>query len=249
MPSKKTDGLKAAMGTTSNKPSTISSSNIDWVQPLNVDGKKKNSWIPFPIEGEKTVLEFAVKGKIKNFWLDATEYSTQTLSIVLPDSDISEIKARVPSHMSSAASYRWPINNSVAKFVHKDPENPKRALDMPFENVWEAPSEQQLYTAASRTEMSQDCLKVGDEVLVEYTMTLYSGKDSVTVKPRDSPGTKPPAVPKTPPKSWDPGCTLLLLSVGKCSGDDSKEREEASRAVQGYDFNSTRKRRRIGNQD
>jgi hypothetical protein len=107
--------------------------------------------------------------------------------------------------MTSAVGYKWPTSG-IVKFVHKDPENPNTVLAVPFENVWEAATEQELYAPKSRREISHDALKVGDEVLVEYTMTLYSGKEPITRKSCDSSGTEKPST-----KTWSHGCTLVLL--------------------------------------
>jgi hypothetical protein len=147
--------------------------------------------------------------------------------------------------MASAVGYKRPITDSgIAKFVHKDPENPNTVLAVPFENVWEAATEQELYAPESRQEISHDALKVGGEVLIEYTMTLYSGKELITPKSCNSSGIEKPST-----KTWSPGCTLVLLSVGKCCKEDCKERKEREQemhAFENYDFSSPLKRKRFG---
>jgi hypothetical protein len=147
----------------------------------------------------RDVMEFSVVGKVANAFLQAHAF-THTLVLDIAAVEIETIKTiarSAPRH--NEANYRWPFDGTVTKFTTKDD------LSNAFQNVWDGRNVVDISDIEQRHPLGIDDVEEGDEVMVEYTITPYSGR-----KPK---GTDP---------GFEAGCSLKLLSVGvleKHAGD------------------------------
>lgn len=94
-------------------------------------------------------------------------------------------------------------------------------MSRPIREVWEISDENLVRNEDLRSSVSVDRIKRGLTVWVEYTIVPYTGKTAT----------------KKDDNKFDPGCTLRLLSIGMLSGTADESR---------YNFESLRKRRRMG---
>jgi len=165
------------------------------------------------------MLEFEIKGTVKQAWLASTEYENQNISLDIGAEAIAVIKSRVadlPEHDS--ASFRWPFTGTVAKFISK--------IDVgePFKNVWEVSQESLVHDHLSRKPASHDNVTDGVYAFVEYTMVPYLGKP-----------------PSGEHAGYAGGCTLQLLSVGLCPSANKRKKPDYGNR----NFDSATKKKRM----
>jgi hypothetical protein len=142
---------------------------------------------------------------------------SHTISLELTDDEVKYIKSLVSQAPNyTDIDYRWPFDNTVAKFSSKG--NLKNA----FADIWEIRNDKLLRNYDLRIPISFEKVNPGEMVWVEYTIVPYTGNLHELKEGQEGERIKP-------------GCSLRLLSVRMLSGDNSR-----------YDFESLRKKRRIG---
>jgi hypothetical protein len=195
---------------------------ITWV--LN---KSQTIYFPFSEVTGKGVMEFNLKGVVSEVYLRAGAFSHSIMVKVDDDNlrDIKDVVLEAPN-CKDTEEYHWPITANVVKFTSKE------KLASAFENVWKIDNEKLVRNEDLRKPISIEQITKGSRVYIEYTPVSYNGRSSRSVKTTDAEGLSD----KT--EGYKPGCTLRLYSIGLL------EKQEDVGDL--YDFESARKKRRMG---
>jgi len=205
------------------EPSSLAT-EITWV--LN---KSLTIYFPFSEATGKEVMEFNLKGVVSDVYLRAGAFSHSIMVKVDDDKlrDIKDVVLEAPN-CKDAEEYHWPITCDVVKFTSK--EN----LASAFENVWKIDNEKLVRNEDLRKPISIEQITKGSRVYIEYSPVSYNGRSSRSVR---TAGTGIEGLSdKT--EGYKPGCTLRLYSIGLL------EKQEDVGDL--YDFESARKKRRMG---
>jgi hypothetical protein len=202
-------------------PSSVAT-EITWV--LN---KTQTIYFPFSEATGKGVMEFTLKGIVNDVYLRAGAFSHSIMVQVDEDKvkDIKDIVLGAPN-CKDTDDYHWPITGNVVKLTSK--EN----LNSAFENVWKIDNEKLVRNEDLRHPTSIDQITKESQVYIEFTPVSYNGRSSNSSK---SPGTEGST---TKSEGYKPGCTLRMYSIGLLEKQEDVEDQ--------YDFESARKKRRMG---
>jgi hypothetical protein len=202
-------------------PSSVAT-EITWV--LN---KTQTIYFPFSEATGKGVMEFTLKGIVNDVYLRAGAFSHSIMVQVDEDKvkDIKDIVLGAPN-CKDTDDYHWPITGNVVKLTSK--EN----LNSAFENVWKIDNEKLVKNEDLRHPTSIDQVTKGSRVYIEFTPVSYNGRSSNSSK---SPGTEGST---SKSEGYKPGCTLRMYSIGLLEKQEDVEDQ--------YDFESARKKRRMG---
>ena len=139
--------------------------------------------------------------------------------------DIKDMVLEAPN-CKGAEEYHWPITGDVVKFTSKE------RLASAFENVWKIDNEKLVRNDDLRKPISIDQITKGSRVYIEYTPVSYNGRSSLSARTTNTESLSDKS------EGYKPGCTLRLYSIGLL-----EKREDVEDL---YDFESARKKRRMG---
>jgi len=199
--------------TSKSSATTIIPSQMKWV-------KNRGKYFLFSIvkstdssETEQGIemIEFNVKGIVINTFL-SSKAKSHTIFIQLTSENIAAIKTliRTSPEFHETNSYRWPFVGTHAKFTSKDD------IGDEYQSVWNGRGVKDLNNPDNRHKISADMINDGSQVMIEYSLVPYLDLDR-----KDG-------------ESFQPGCTLKLLSIGLLKDENQK-----------YNFESPRKKRRM----